>query len=119
MVACSLEIQAGATSCTNHRDRSNSSDDNHEIGWVPDGDDAADGVVGGYVLQWWVGGWSIVADSWDVAEPVAVAEDPHAAVDGDDDEGVVDDGHLEAAIEQVAVAGEAVGQKSLYFQGAD
>lgn len=50
-MACSLEIQAGATSCTNRRDRSNSSDDNHEIGWVPDGDDAADGVVGGYVLQ--------------------------------------------------------------------
>ena len=31
----------------------------------------------------------------------------------------MDDGHLEAAIEQVVVAGEAVGQKSLYFQEAD
>ena len=53
-VACSSEIQAVAISCTNHRDRSNSWGDNHDIGWVPDcGDGYADGVDvdGGYGLQ--------------------------------------------------------------------
>ena len=32
---------------------------------------------------------------------------------------MVDDGRLEAAAAQAVAAGEAVGQKRLYFQGAD